>query len=74
MKLRVLNSNEIALEVKKGVVVGSISEISRILGLDRATIAKSIRNHGVTPAGMRRGNPIYPLPAVARRVINGKFW
>lgn len=73
MRLRVLTSEEIALELKKGEVVCSISEISRLLKVDRATVSKSIRNHGVKPAGIRRGNPIYPLSEVARKVLANNF-
>lgn len=73
MRLRVLTSEEIALELKKGEVVCSISEISRLLKVDRATVSKSIRNHEIKPAGIRRGNPIYPLHEVARKVLFSYF-
>lgn len=74
MRLRILRDNEAAIEMKNGIPVCSISEISRLLGVDRATVAKSIRKHGIKPSGIRRANPIYPLPAVARRVLSQGFW
>lgn len=73
MRLRVLTSGEIAIELQKGIAVCSISEISRLLKVDRATVSKSIRNHDIKPAGIRRGNPIYPLHEVARKVLASYF-
>jgi len=74
MRLRILHDNEAAIEMKNGVAVCSISEISRLLEVDRATVAKTIKKHGIEPVGLRKTHNIYPLPAVARRVINNRFW
>lgn len=74
MRLRVLSENEVALEVMNGVPVCSISEISRFLEIDRATVAKVIKKHNIKPAKLRKTHPIYPLSVVARRVINSRFW
>ena len=74
MRLRVLSESEVALEVMNGVPVCSISEISRFLEIDRATVAKVIKKHNIKPAKLRKTHPIYPLPVVARRVINSRFW
>lgn len=74
MRLRVLTENEVALEVINGAPVCSISEISRLLEIDRATVAKVIKKYNIKPARLRKTHPIYPLPVVARRVINSRFW
>lgn len=74
MRLRILHANEVSIEIKNGEAVCSISEISRLLNIDRATVAKTIRLHGVEPAGVRKKHPIYPLAVVAKRVINNRFW
>lgn len=74
MRLRILHDNEVALEVKNGAAVCSISEISRLLQVDRETVRKTIRKHSIEPAGLRKKHPIYPLSVVARKVINNHFW
>ena len=74
MSSRVSYDHEAVLEVKNGVVVCSISEIARLLQVDRKTVSKAIINHDIKPSGVRRKHPIYPLAVVARKVINGNFW
>lgn len=62
MRLRILHDNEVALEVKNGAVVCSISEISRLLQVDRDTVRKTIRKHSIEPAGLRKKTPhLHPV-------------
>lgn len=74
MRLRILHANEVAIEVKNGEAVCSISEISRLLNVNRATVAKTIRKQSIKPTGLRKQHPVYPLATVAKGVLNHRLW
>ncbi|MFD2437250.1 hypothetical protein [Modicisalibacter luteus] len=44
---------------RQDAYIWSISRIAEAFRMDRRTVTKRLQDAGVTPAGKKRGNPVY---------------